>query len=228
MTEETSKPTPKPKQSRWDLKVDSIETAERKIKTFFWWILGIAALQAVGIVVLKKVAPEMEADFFDPIFAALAAWTIFKHKSRFVAILFLTFASCVGILTLSAKLGLPLTGFGGKNISLAALQIYMAVMAVKATFYIARQRNLKIDWKSLFLSYFVLFGYVTLYSVHFFIYAAYREEANTGFSDEAFGALWIAPCLLMFWLKEMKWLPGTIRLQDKAVFAQPSPESAQA
>jgi hypothetical protein len=209
----------KSSKNKWSTRIDSIEDADVKLREFFKGILIIALIQAAAVVFLTMSNAAMILNIFDPLFMVLFGWPIRKYKSRFLALVFLGYALIIGFATLMAKVGMPVGGFGGKNIFFASALIYIGVIGVRATFFYAAYHKLRVGWKNVILSNLVLAAYMVIFSIALMASYFLMEQNLPPIikSNAILGMTWLVSCLGLFWLKEMRALPGAIRFQKNIV-----------
>jgi hypothetical protein len=118
------------KTKAWSLKIETAQDARRKIRDCAMAFYGLAGLQAI---VGGLLMPRLVFDAF--LFAALGAW-LQLGKSRVAAILLL--AASAGTLVTTALNRFGDAGLGGGNIVLAVFVFWVGVVAVTATFRLAR------------------------------------------------------------------------------------------
>lgn len=204
------------KKRRWFFRVETIEDANEAMKIAYQSFLALAAIQAAAVLFLSFVGSTSLANLGDSLLMVALAYLIKLRQSRLAAVLLLAYSLLIGFLTASARLGVPLTDLGGRNVILAGLAVYAAYKGTQGTFKYHRLRTAFVSWRNASIVSLVTIVYgILIYAVLFIatiqpsiepIVWGYGPEA---IDESLLGLLILTPLALLLVAIGFRVLPGT-------------------
>jgi len=207
------------KKKRWFFSIETIEDSLDAIKIAYQAAFFVAVLMAIIFLPLMWLEGNWNANIFDPIFYTVLGWIIKSRQSRTAAVLFLMYAIIVTFLTLAAKVGAPMTNFGGKNIVLAIIVLYASYKGVQGTFGYHRIKRTVVNFNHLIWLSIIIFVYSLLYiGLMIFFMSDPEVWAKVEIMpDDILGLLFFGPVLLIMLFGAIGILPGTKKLKIVSV-----------
>jgi hypothetical protein len=196
---------------RWFFKVTTTNEANEAIAICYKGFYALAVIQGALITLSVYFTDSGYANLLDPLLMVGLAWLVQHRYSRSAALTLLGYALLVGVLTVSARIGLPLADFEGRNVVLAALAVYVAYKGVQGTFRYHQLFGSKIIWRNVIVKYAMIVAYnvaasgiLVLASLH-----PVLETWLLTLSDLVLGSILLAMLLSLTMAGAFKLLPGT-------------------
>jgi hypothetical protein len=220
------------KKRRWFFRVETIEDAHEAMKIAYQSFFALAAIQAAAVLLLSFLGSTSPANMGDSLLMVALAYLIKLRQSRVAAVLLLAYSVLIAFLTASARLGVPLTDMGGRNIILAGFAIYAAYKGMQGTFKYHKLRTTFVSWRHLGIVSLVTIVYGTLIYAVLFIATIQPsiEPIVWGYGPEAIGEsllglLILTPLALLLVAIGFRVLPGTRSFP--IVMSEPSKSAIQ-
>ena len=201
--------------TRWFFPVVTADDARDAIKIAYKTVFAVAGIQAVVLIIFSWMSGSLSADVFDPVLMAALAMSMKSRRSRLAASVLFGYSLPIGVITLLARLGSPVTDFGGKNVILAVLFIYASYKGVQGTFGYHRIHRTKTSVRNVVKLTLIILGYVIGVTIVYFglFFVPASMTAFEGMSDELIGSIWLVPVAVLIFFGCLGWLPGTHGIQ---------------
>ena len=201
------------RKKRWFFPVVTTDDAHDAIKIAYQTAFVLSGIQAVVLIIVSLLSGHLSGNVLDPIFMAALALSMKSRPSRLAATVLLGYSLVIGATTQLARLGSPITDFGGKNIILAALFIFAGYKGLQGTFGYHRLHGTKIRVRNVVKLALIIFGYVLGMTVVYFGLFSVFITAFDEMSYELIGLIWFVLLVALIFLGCLGWLPGTGRIQ---------------